>query len=133
MLNERIPGGTMNDHVDSKSASGHERESGHPPIVFEGYIGEMSDERVVVFPSLDGHYSIEIQRRDVLDFEAGRTNGTCRFVVSGASSVFERITVLTTTRRARTARDISWRDGAATAPKEDLGDWSRGTDWSRPD
>lgn len=121
----------MNDHVDAKTDSGH--GAAQATIVIEGYIGEMSDERVVVFPCLDRRYSIEIQKRDVLDFEPGRPNGACRFVVSGAASVLERITVLTTTRRARNACDISWRGGAATADGEDLGDWTRETDWSRPD
>lgn len=43
------------------------------------------------------------------------------------------VTVLTTTRRARNACDISWMDGAATADGEYLGDWTQETDWSRPD
>lgn len=121
----------MNDHVDSKTAPGH--GPGHDSIVFEGYIGEMSDERVVVFPCLDRRYSIEIRRGDILDFEAGRANGACRFVVSGSASVLERITVVTTTRRARNACEIAWREGAATADGEDLGGWTQETDWSRPD
>lgn len=121
----------MNDHVDSKTASGH--GSSHATIVIEGHIGEMNDERVIVFPSLDRRYSIEIQRKDVLDFETSRTNGACRFVISGAASVLERITVTTTTRRARNACDISWGEGAATADGEDLGGWTHEADWSRPD
>ncbi|MEX2473315.1 MAG: hypothetical protein WEA34_14090 [Gemmatimonadota bacterium] len=121
----------MNDHVDSKTESGH--RAAHATIVIDGYIGEMNDERVVVFPCLDRRYSVEIQRGDVLDFEPGRPNGACRFVVSGAASVLERITVTTTTRRARNACDISWEEGAATADGEDLGDWTHETYWSRPD
>lgn len=128
-LNEPIPGGNMNDHVDSHTASG--TATRRSTIAFEGYIGEMNDERVVVFPCLEGHYSIEIQRGDVLEFEAGRTNGACRFVVSGSASILERITVMTTTRRARNARDISWRDGATDG--DVLGGWAPETDWSRPD
>lgn len=121
----------MNDHVDGKTDSGH--GAGHATIVIEGYIGEMSDERVVVFPCLDRRYSVEIQRRDVLDFEAGRANGACRFVVSGAASVLERTTVVTTTRRIRNACDISCEEDTTIVDGEDLGDWTRGADWSRPD
>ena len=121
----------MNQPVDPGYGS---RRSTHPhTIVFEGYIGEMTDEKVVIFPRLDRRYSIELRRRDVLDFEAGLSSGACRFVVSAHAPVQERITVLTTARRARAAADISLRAALVEAEESELRDWMHEADWERPD
>jgi hypothetical protein len=85
-----------------------------PTVVLEGYIGEMNDEKIIIFPHLDRRYSIELRRHDVLDFEAGLASGACRFLVSSRAPVQERVTFLTTNRCARTAADVS---GRCTAPE----------------
>ena len=121
----------MNQPVDSSSGAGGET---HPQtIVFEGYIGEMNEEKVIIFPRLERRYSIEIRRRDVLDFEAGLASGACRFVVSAHAPVQERITVLTTARRARAAADISLRAALVEADETEFREWIREADWERPD
>ncbi len=102
-------------------------------IVFEGYIGEMNDTKVVIFPRLDRRYSIELRRQDVLDFEAGLASGACRFVVPADAPVQERVTVLTTARRARTAGDVSCRSMPPEAAAADLRAWMDEADWERPD
>jgi hypothetical protein len=121
----------MNQPVHPDSGTGPELHT--PTIVFEGYIGEMNDEKVVIFPRLDRRYSIEIRRKDVLDFEAGLTNGACRFVVSADAPVQERITVLTTARRARAAADISLRAALVEADESEFHEWVHEADWERPD
>ena len=121
----------MNQHIDS---AGDTHPGTHQStIVFEGYIGEMSDEKVIIFPRLDRRYSIEIRRKDVLDFEAGLASGACRFVVSSHAPVQERITVLTTARRARTAADVSGPSAPLESGATDVHGWMDEADWVRPD
>ncbi|MEX2467302.1 MAG: hypothetical protein WD995_10350 [Gemmatimonadota bacterium] len=82
--------------------------------VFEGYIGEVTAESVIVFPRLDRRYSIELRRADVLDFEPGLPTGACRFVVPTSAPVQERVMIRTTARRpslaAQVAFDVSYDD-----------------------
>ncbi len=120
----------MSQHIDSASDT---RPANHTPTtVFEGYIGEMNDEKVIIFPHLDRRYCIELRRRDVLDFEAGLGSGACKFVVSSDAPVQERITVMTTTRRNRTAADVSGStdpmETEISAPRR----WLAEADWQRP-
>jgi hypothetical protein len=75
--------------------------------VFEGYIGQVTDESVIVFPRLDRRYSIELRREDVLQFEPGLPAGACRFVVPTTAPVEERITIRTTARRPGVAAQIA--------------------------
>ena len=121
----------MNQNIDRPADIHRDRHAS--TIVFEGYIGEMNDEKVVIFPWLDRRYSIELRRKDVLDFEAGLASGACRFVVSSHAPVQERLTVLTTARRARTAGDVSGLSMPPETGGADLHDWMDEGDWDRPD
>jgi hypothetical protein len=86
--------------------------------VFQGYIGQVTDESVIVFPRLDRRYSIELRRQDVLDFEPGLPAGACRFVVPTTAPVEECITIRTTARRPGVAAQI-----AANVDDTDLDGW----------
>jgi hypothetical protein len=74
--------------------------------VLEGYLGGVTDERVIFFPRLDHPYSIELRRADVIEFETGLPSGACRFVVPAAAPVQERITIRTVARRPNVAAEI---------------------------
>ncbi|MDZ7779017.1 MAG: hypothetical protein U5R14_03635 [Gemmatimonadota bacterium] len=81
--------------------------SAESTTVLEGYIGELTDTRVILLPDLNDGYSVELRREDVLDFEAGLGSGVCRFVVRDSAPVEERIIVSSVTRRPRKAGELS--------------------------
>jgi len=90
----------------------HRTYDAHEPrtastTVLQGYLGEVTDQRVTIFPTLDARYSIEVRKRDVLSFETEDGSGLCRIVLPGSAMVRECVQVARTARRAVVASDLS--------------------------
>lgn len=89
--------------------------------VLRGYLGEVTEQRVTIFPSLDARYSIEVSRRDVLSFDTEDGSGRCRIVLPESATVRECVQVLRTARRAALASDLSAMVDRSVDPESAIG------------